>query len=182
MTSPRRCALGLVLVIVAVLAARDEAVAQGASRPGMLVMPFETGDDVRTWWLGEGSSVLLADDLRRLGVEAIGRDERLRAFARLQVPAVASLSHGTVIRIGQLVGASAVIIGSIRTDGGTLEVRARSLRLDTGRLQSEVQEHGSLAELFRVYERVARRLTSAPALLSSEEPPGAALSPAAFEN
>ena len=73
-------------------------------------------------------------------MEAIGRDERLRAFARLQVPPVASLSHGTVIRIGQLVGASAVIIGSIRTDGDTLEVRARSLRLDTGRLQGEVEE------------------------------------------
>ena len=134
MTSPLRCALRLVLVTVAVFAAREQALAQGASGPGLLVMPFETGDDVRTWWLGEGSSVLLANDLRRLGVEAIDRDERLRAFARLQVPAVASLSHGTVIRVGQLVGASAVIVGSIRTDGDTLEVRARSLRLDTGRL------------------------------------------------
>jgi tetratricopeptide (TPR) repeat protein len=114
-------------------------------------------------------------------VKAIGRDERLRAFARLQVPAVASLSHGTVIRIGQLVGASAVIIGSIRTDADTLEVRARSLRLDTGRLQGEVQEHGSLGDLFGVYERVARRLTSAPALLTSADT-GADLSPAAFEN
>jgi tetratricopeptide (TPR) repeat protein len=98
------------------------------------------------------------------------------------VPAVASLSHGTVIRVGQLVGASAVIVGSIRTDGDTLEVRARSLRLDTGRLQAEVQEHGSLTDLFRVYERLARRLTSAPALLSSEQTQGVALSPAAFEN
>jgi tetratricopeptide (TPR) repeat protein len=175
-------ALRVVLVAVAVLAPGNEAVAQGASRPSMLVMPFETGDDARTWWLGEGSSVLLADDLRRVGVEAIGRDERLRAFARLQVPAVASLSHGTVIRVGQLVGASAVIIGSIRTDGDTLEVRARSLRLDTGRLQGEVKEQGSLEDLFRVYERVARRLASAPALLSSERVQGAELSPAAFEN
>jgi tetratricopeptide (TPR) repeat protein len=175
-------ALRVVLVAGAVLAPGNEAVAQGASRPSMLVMPFETGDDARTWWLGEGSSVLLADDLRRLGVEAIGRDERLRAFARLQVPAVASLSHGTVIRVGQLVGASAVIIGSIRTDGDTLTVRARSLRLDTGRLQGEVREQGSLEDLFRVYERVARRLTSAPALLSSERVQGAELAPAAFEN
>jgi tetratricopeptide (TPR) repeat protein len=182
MTSRLRCALRLVLVTVAVFAAGGQALAQGASGPGLLVMPFETGDDVRTWWLGEGSSVLLADDLRRLGVEAIGRDERLRAFARLQVPAVASLSHGTVIRVGQLVGASAVIVGSIRTDGDTLEVRARSLRLDTGRLQAEVQEHGSLTDLFRVYERLARRLTSAPALLSSEQTQGVELSPAAFEN
>ncbi len=182
MISLLRCTLRLLLVGLAVLAPQEEAVAQGASQPGLLVMPFETGDDARTWWLGEGSSVLLADDLRRLGMKSIGRDERLRAFARLQVPPVASLSHGTVIRIGQLVGASAVIIGSIRTDGDTLKVRARSLRLDTGRLQGEVEESGSLGDLFRVYRRVARRLTSAPALLSSEEAQGAELSPAAFEN
>jgi tetratricopeptide (TPR) repeat protein len=148
----------------------------------MLVMPFETGDDVRIWWLGEGSSLVLADDLRAIGVDAIGRDERLRAFARLQVPPVASLSHGTVIRIGQLVGASAVIIGSIHAEDDALTIRARSLRLDTGRLQGEVEEHGSLEELFAVYERLARRLTSMPTLLASEQARRAAPSPAAFEN
>jgi tetratricopeptide (TPR) repeat protein len=182
MTSRLRCALCVALIALAVPARGEQAPAQSALRSSMLVMPFETGDDARTWWLGEGSSVLLADHMRGLGVEAIGRDERLRAFARLQVPVVASLSHGTVIRIGQLVGASAVIIGSIRTDGDTLEVRARSLRLDTGRLQGEVKEQGSLADLFRVYERVARRLTSRPVLLSSDRAQGGELSPAAFEN
>ena len=45
-----------------------------------------------------------------------------------------------------------------------------------------MQEHGSLTDLFRVYERLARRLTSAPALLSSEQTQGVELSPAAFEN
>src|SRR3954465_9316324 len=87
----------LALSVLVVVAWRADAVAD-APRPRMLVMPFETGDDVRTWWLGEGSSVLLADDLRAVGVDAIARDERLRAFARLQVPPVATLSHGTVIR------------------------------------------------------------------------------------
>ena len=170
------------LLAVGVLLSLGGASAQGTASPRLLVMPFETGEDARTWWLGEGSSVVLADDLRAIGVEAIGRDERLRAFARLQVPPVASLSHGTVIRIGQLVGASAVIIGSIHADGDTLTIRARSLRLDTGRLQGEVEEHGSLDELFAVYERVAHRLTSSPVLLSSEQARKAEPPPAAFEN
>ena len=95
---------------------------------------------------------------------------------------MASLSHGTMIRIGQLVGASAVIIGSIRTEDDTLSIRARSLRLDTGRLQGEVEEHGSLDDLFAVYERVARRLTSSPALLAAEQAHRGAPPPAAFEN
>jgi tetratricopeptide (TPR) repeat protein len=178
----RRVVPGIVFVGLAVLASPHDASAQTTAPLRVLVMPFETGADARTWWLGEGSSVLLGDDLRVLGVEAIGRDERLRAFGRLQVPPVASLSHGTVIRIGQLVGASAVIIGSIHTDGGRLEVRARSLRLDTGRLQGEVEEHGSLEDVFDVYERVARRLTSAPALLGSEQVRRPVPTPAAFES
>jgi tetratricopeptide (TPR) repeat protein len=169
------------VLVLTVLASRDDASAQGA-RPRMLVMPFETGDDARTWWLGEGSSVLLADDLRTLGVEAIARDERLRAFARLQVPPVAALSHGTVIRIGQLVGASAVIIGSIHTEDDTLTIRARSLRLDTGRFQREVEERGSLEDLFAVYERVARRLTGRPALLTPDDARRIVPPLAAFEN
>ena len=178
----QRCAWRVILLTIAALALRATAFAQATTQPRLLVMPFETGDDVRIWWLGEGSSVVLAEDLRALGIQAIGRDERLHAFGQLQVPPVASLSHGTIIRIGQLVGASAVIIGSIRTEDNTLSIRARSLRLDTGRLQGEVEEHGSLDDLFAVYERVARRLTSSPALLAAEQAHRDAPSPAAFEN
>ena len=60
----------------------------------------------RASWLGEGVAVLLADDLNGLGADAIARDERVRAFDRLQVPPQATLTRGTVIKIGQLVGAT----------------------------------------------------------------------------
>ena len=42
----------------------------------------------------------------------IRREDRLRAFERLRVPPVATLSHATVIRLGQVVGAAQVVIGS----------------------------------------------------------------------
>jgi tetratricopeptide (TPR) repeat protein len=124
-------------------------------------MPFDAGREPRAWWLGEGTSVLLAEDLQALGVDAISRDERLRAFARLQVPAAPTLSHGTIIRAGQLVGAAAVVIGSLELEGDTLTLRARSLRLDTGRLQQEIREQGPLTDLFAIHDRVARRLAPA---------------------
>src|SRR4029079_15534122 len=79
--------------------------AQG--RPHTLVMPFENVTrDSQIFWLTEASAVLMADDLNALGADAITRDERRRAFEQLQVPPVASLTDATVIRIGQLVGAS----------------------------------------------------------------------------
>jgi Tfp pilus assembly protein PilF len=147
-------------------------------------MPFETGHDRRIWWLGEGASVLLAERLRARGAEAIGRDDRLQAFARLQVPPVAALSHGTVIRVGQLLAASSVVIGSLSLQGDeTIAVRARSIRLDTGHLQDEIEEHGSLRDLFAIFDRVAGKLLPAadgvPATASNAS---AQLTPAAFEN
>jgi tetratricopeptide (TPR) repeat protein len=148
-----------------------------------LVMPFDTGHDRRIWWLGEGASVLLAERLRSRGAEAIGREDRLQAFARLQVPPVAELSHGTVIRVGQLLAASSVVIGSLSLQGDDMiVVRARSIRLDTGHLEDEIEERGSLGDLFAIFDRVAGRLSPAAAGVPAASNAGAQLTPAAFEN
>jgi tetratricopeptide (TPR) repeat protein len=169
-------ALGLAL-----LPAPSPAAAQ-ATNARTLVMPFDTGSDPRAWWLGEGVAVALADALRALGVDVIGRDERLSAFARLQVPPVPTLTHGTVIRVGQLVGAQGVVFGTIALSDDVLVVRSRNLRLDTGRLGAEVEERGKLPDLFAIVERVAGRV----APLNVTPPPGHARqpppSPQAFEH
>ena len=134
MTPTRAFILALALpVALAPAPARAQAPA-----PRTLVLPFEAGREPRSWWLGEGAAVALADALRGLGMDVIGRDERLHAFARLQVPTVATLSHGTVIRVGQLVGAQGVVVGSLVLENDLLVIRARHLRLDTGRLGPEI--------------------------------------------
>ena len=156
MSHRRLLTVGLALLGGVCLA--DGARAQTAPAARTLVMPFDAGREPRAYWLGEASAVLLEDTLEALGIDAISRDERLRAFARLQVPSVAALTHGTVIRVGELVGASRVIVGSLELVGDAVVVRARSIRLDTGRLQAEVEERGKPEDLFGVYDRVARRL------------------------
>src|SRR5437868_4417781 len=92
------------------------ALAQPAPAPPerFLVIPFDNpGHEARIYWLAEASAILLADDLNAAGRRAFTREERREAFDQLQVPAVASLSHASVIRLGQLVGATHVIIGSL---------------------------------------------------------------------
>jgi len=135
----------------------------------ILVMPFENvSRDSRIFWLGEGASVVLADDLNALGGDAITREERRHAFERLQVPPVAVLTDATVIRIGQLLGASQVIVGSLELEGDSLVVHARSIALEAGRVQSSVVERGPIADLFATFERVARRLAPASTVPSQE--------------
>jgi tetratricopeptide (TPR) repeat protein len=127
----------------------------------ILVIPFENpGREARIYWLSEASSVLLADDLNALGANAIARDDRLDAFDELQVPPLASLSHATVIRLGQLIGASQVVIGSLTLAEDEISVRARNIRLDTGQFQGEVMESGRLGDVLEIFERVARRLAA----------------------
>lgn len=145
-----------VLLTCAFLLAANSAAAQ---QTRYLVIPFENArQEARLYWLSEGSAVLLTDDLLALGAQALTRDDRLRAFERLNVPPVASLSHATVIRLGQLVGASHVILGSFEQEGDTLSVRARAIRLDSGRMEPEIVQRGPLAQTFEIYARVARAL------------------------
>jgi Tfp pilus assembly protein PilF len=148
-------------VIGAALIGAAAAAAQTQER--YLVIPFENpAREARVYWLSEGSAVLLADDLNALGRRAYTREERLEAFDQLQVPPVASLSHATVIRLGQLVGATHVVIGSFALTGSQIAVRAQNMRLDTGRMESEIVESGSLEDLFAIFHRVSRRVAGAP--------------------
>ncbi len=146
-----------------------------------LVMPFENVTrQPRLYWLSEGSAVLLTGDLIGLGAPAITRDDRLRAFERLRVPPVASLSHATVIRLGQVVGAAQVVLGSFELQGDELIVRVRPIRLDTGRLFPEIVERGPLTDILAAYVRVARRLLPDSRVTAAEVEQGHPLL-AAFE-
>jgi Flp pilus assembly protein TadD len=146
-----------------------------------LVVPFENmTHEPRYYWLGEGSAVVLTDDLVALGASALSREERIQAFEQLRVPAVATLSDATIIRIGQVVGAAQVIIGSFEIKGDQLTVRARPIRLDTGRMFPEIVESGALTDLFAVYARVGRRLLP-DSTVTTEQMESAHPPPAAFE-
>jgi tetratricopeptide (TPR) repeat protein len=134
----------------------------GAASAGagfQLVIPFENlTREPRVYWLSEGSSVLLAENLRALGVPVFTRDERLHAFDRLRVPPVATLSHATIIRLGQIIGAARVVLGGFELQGDELTVHGRAIRLDTGQMFPEVVERGPLNDVFGIYARIAVRL------------------------
>lgn len=177
-----RAAAFVMAVIAFTAGGQTRAEAQAAPpRPAVLVVPFTSeGRDPRGYWLREASAIVLTDDLVSAGIPAMSRDERLRAFDSLRVPATAQLSHATVIRVAQVVGASRVIVGSCAIAGDTLTVRARSILIDAGQISSEVVESGPLAEMFDVYQRVARRIGEG---LPQHRPPAAIIHPpvAAFE-
>jgi tetratricopeptide (TPR) repeat protein len=145
-------------MIAALLLAAQTAVAP-LPAPRILVVPFETpARDGRTYWLGDGASVLVADDMAARGFGAIPRQVRERAYEQLHLPANVVLSRATVIKVGELAGASQVIVGEVQVDGDALTIKAHRIRIDVGRADEEVVEHGSLADLFAVAQKVSRRV------------------------
>ncbi len=127
----------------------------------VLVVPFEnTRHDPAVYWLSEASAVLLADELTARGEGAITRLQRIHAFEELHLPLSASLSRATLIKVGELVGASEVIVGAYTVDGGRLKVTAHSIRIDVGRLEPDVAAEGPLTGLFSLYDTLAGRLTN----------------------
>jgi tetratricopeptide (TPR) repeat protein/TolB-like protein len=165
------------------------ALAPGQAQPALtsspvvariLVVPFEnTQRETRLTWLGEASAMLLADELNARGLAAITRDERVQAFDQLHLPVAASLSRATVIKVGQLLGASEVIAGSFRLNGDELIVDAHSIRIELGRLEPPITERAPLKDLFAVYDRLARRLSAGARRTG---PPVSPPPPGAFEN
>lgn len=146
-----------------------------------LVVPFDNvANDAPGAWLGVATAIALTDDLEALGVPVIGRDDRLRAFDRLHVPPVATLSHATIIRVGEVVGAASVVIGTFEVAGTQLVVHARFIRLAAGRILPDIVERGPVADLFGISARVARRLVGEATIPEADLLRGDP-APAAFE-
>jgi len=161
------------LFVVLIVAPSGSAFAQTPDR--MLVIPFENSrSEPRYQWLSEASAVLMTDGLRERGAGAITRGERVSAFEQLHLPVAASLSRATAIKVGQLLGAGEVVVGSFTVEGEELTVTAHTIRVDVGRVQPQASERGQLTDLFEIFDRLARSLTrDAPktAAAASPSPP-----------
>jgi tetratricopeptide (TPR) repeat protein len=144
---------------------------QAAKAGRILVVPFETPRDGRTYWLGEAAALVMTDDINARGLGAITRAARERAYDQLHLPPHAPLSRATVIKVGELVGAIQVIVGDVRVEGDTLIVHAQPIRIDVGRTTPDVTERGSLGDLFAVVQKAARRLVPGGAESAAAPPP-----------
>ena len=139
------------------------AFAQEPADDPLIVIPFDNpSQEARLAWMREGAAILLTDVLAAAGAPVIEREERLQAFDRLQLPAHATLSRASSIRIGEALAASAVVSGTMLMDGDQLTVRARVVRLDSGRLVPEVAATGPLTDLFNVFGRLAQQIRHTP--------------------
>src|SRR5262249_56750660 len=145
---------GLLIVAAAALhgqqsAATSPAASSAASQRGLyLVFPFENaGASPRLDWLGEGLEELTIQYLSDGGEQVYSHAGRAGEFERYGLPASSKLSRATMLRIAQDLDADYVIFGSFTSDGTTLTVNSRVLRVDPPALLPPVRDSASLSSL-----------------------------------
>jgi Tfp pilus assembly protein PilF/TolB-like protein len=137
--------------------------AAGASQQGVyLVFPFENaGASPRLDWLGEGLEELTIQYLSDAGEQVYSHAGRAGELERYGLPSSAKLSRATMLRIAQDLDADFVIFGSFTSDGTSLTVESRILRVDPAALLPPVRESAALESLMELHTRVVWRLLSA---------------------
>lgn len=143
-------------------AAAQSAPAVNVDRP--LVLPFTVvvdgdvpGGEGAGFWLGEAAALLLAEEFDARGIAVFSRAERVAAFESLQLPVTVPLTRATMIRVGELVGATELVVGEIRLSS-RLSVTARVITLESARERVQARADGTNTDIYSVIEQTASLL------------------------
>jgi tetratricopeptide (TPR) repeat protein len=124
-----------------------------------LVFPFENaGASPRLDWIGEGLEQLTIQRLSAAGQQVYSHEGRLDEMDRAGLPPNAKLSRATMLRIAQDLDADYVVFGNFTSDGTSLTVSARVLRVNPVALLPAVRESGPLDSMMNLYTRLTWRL------------------------
>lgn len=154
--------VGLVPLVAPVVSAQQTSAnskASGSQQGVYLVFPFQNvGASPRLDWLSEGLEELTIQYLTGGAQQAYSHAARSAELERDGLPPSAKLTRASMLRIAQDLDADFVIFGSFASDGKSLNVSARLLRLDPTTLLPEVQESGPLASLMELQAKVVWQL------------------------
>jgi tetratricopeptide (TPR) repeat protein/TolB-like protein len=124
-----------------------------------LVFPFENvGASPRLDWIGEGLEELTIQRLSAAGQQVFSHEGRLDEMDRAGLPPNAKLSRATMLRVAQDLDADYVVFGNFTSDGTSLTVTARVLRVSPVALLPALRETGSLDSMMNLHARLTWRL------------------------
>ncbi|QSQ15678.1 FlgO family outer membrane protein [Myxococcus landrumensis] len=143
--------------------------------PGpVAVMPFRNlNDDAALNWLARGLAETLVSDLRASGTLVMVEREQLdAAVAELKLQAETLTTESSAVRVGRLVGARTIVIGSIQRAKDTLRINARFIDVETGTVLDTAKVTGPEERVFSLQDEVAARLLGAPVKPRAKRPAG----------
>ena len=147
------------------LAAQSPAVHPAAlpsSQGIFLVFPFENeGASARLDWLCEGLEELTIQRLSAAGQQVYTHAGRASELDRYGLPPTARFSHATMLRIAGDLDADFVVFGKFNSDGRSLTVETRVMRVSPTALSAPIHESAPLESLMELHNRVVWRMLGA---------------------
>ncbi len=124
-----------------------------------LVIPFENASrNSDLDWVCESYAEGLSESLQADGRTAISREERLAALEHLGLPASGPLSHASMLRLGEEVGADWVVAGRFLVETGQLRSQAVVFDLSAPALSQPIDDVDAFEHLLDAQARLAWRV------------------------
>jgi len=147
-------------------------VAQAATGLRVVVLPFQnlTGKS-EDQWLGESFAESLTMGLLKVeALQVIERSQISQVLREQQFGQTGLVDEGTAPRLGKLVGAEVVILGSYQKVGDAIQANVRFVHLETGQVNKKwaTQVEGQLNQLFGLQKQLARELITQMQIPTSE--------------
>jgi tetratricopeptide (TPR) repeat protein len=150
--------------MTAVASARQLSSAPAQASPApqqgiFLVFPFDNdGGGPRLDWLSEGLEELTIQRLSAAGQQVYSHAGRAAELERYGLPSSAKFSHATMLRIATDLDADFIVLGRFTSDGETLILEARILRVNPAQLLPAVRVSGALDSLMDLHTQLIWRL------------------------
>ena len=158
--------LAVCLAVCGSVSAGQAAPSRGALTPAsqgiFVVFPFENGGaSPRLDWLCEGLEELTIQGLSAAGQQVFTHAGRTSELDRYGLPPSARFSHATMLRIGADLDADFVVFGKFNSDGKSLTVEMRILRVSPTTLSAPIRENGALESLMELQMRLVWKALAA---------------------
>lgn len=160
----RRPSAALPLAALVALAASPPVLAQD-TRPGVAVWEFESGgsygdDALDTQLLGVGVQQQLATELAQNPAIRVVERSRIREILNEQdLAAEGRVDAATAARVGRLVGARYMVLGSFIEMAGRMQMSARIVDVETSEVLHGLSVRAPRDEMFELLVELASRIT-----------------------
>jgi chromate transporter len=150
------------IVLCAALAAA--APAEPVEGPVAVLSFKNLNADPKTDWLKAGIAETMISDLRRSGrVQVVERSQVDRAIAEIALQAMkaggaAPGEEANAAKVGKLVGAKTIVIGTFQQAGKQLRINARFVAVETGVVRGAAKVTGALDGVFGLQDQIVASL------------------------
>lgn len=151
-------------MIAALALATTLSAASAASAPRVpapvAVMPFKNlNDDPGLDWLRSGIAETMITDLRKsASIDIVEREQLDKALGEVMLQNAKATDEATAVKVGKLVGAKTVVLGSFQQAEKEIRINARFVNVETGAVIDTAKATGPSSKIFALQDEVVDKL------------------------